>query len=120
MPRAPSRFSVVHRDGTPRLATLSYLAAEPTQRSAAYGVRLPVSHSADRLGLVYALSRVLDACQRVRPSAGHGDLSNKNILWSLERGPEVYLIDCDNSELFETPSGRRYDEGPGSGRGGGP
>ncbi|HET6873598.1 MAG TPA: hypothetical protein VFH70_02405, partial [Acidimicrobiales bacterium] len=29
----------------------------------------------------------------------------KNVLWSLQRGPEVFVIDCDNCDLFgETPA----------------
>ena len=43
------------------------------------------------------------ACSRLsnlsRP-VSHGDLSTKNVLWSLQRGPEVFVIDCDNCERF--------------------
>lgn len=98
--RAPRRFSVRHRDGSTRLATLSYLTADPAYREVAYGLSLPASFGAERLGLVYALARVLEAFDRLEPRVGHGDLSSKNVLWSMQRGPEVFLIDCDNCERY--------------------
>jgi hypothetical protein len=54
---------------------------------------------------VYALARVLEAFDKATPSVGHGDLSTKNVLWSLQRGPEVFVLDCDNCERFD-PDGR--------------
>lgn len=110
LPRAPRRFAVRHRDGTSRLATLSYLTADPGQRAAAYGLALPPPVSAERLGIVYALARLLEAFQTAEPPVGHGDLSTKNVLWSLERGPEVFLLDCDSCERYDG-SGRVLDEG---------
>ena len=100
LPRAPRRFSVRHRDGHSRLATLSYLTTDPGQRAAAYGLALPAPFSTERIGIVYALARVLEAFQVACPSIGHGDLSAKNVLWSLERGPEVFLLDCDSCERY--------------------
>jgi hypothetical protein len=113
LPRAPRRFALRHRDGTTRLATLSYLTADPAHRAVAYGLSLPEPVSPERLGLVYALARVLEAFETANPRAGHGDLSTKNVLWSLQRGPEVFVLDCDNCEQFDpdgrplTPTGRR-------------
>lgn len=101
VPRAPRRFSVRHRDGHSRLASLSYLTSDPEHRAAAYGLRLPPPAGPERVGLVYALARLLAALESGRPVAGHGDLSTKNVLWSLQRGPEVYVIDCDSAELFD-------------------
>ena len=89
-----------HRDGTTRLATLSYLTADPNHRAVAYGLSLPPPVSPERLGLVYALARLLEAFEAVYPSIGHGDLSTKNVLWSLQRGPEVFVLDCDNCEPY--------------------
>lgn len=100
MPRAPRRFSVRHRDGHSRLASLSYLTADPEHRAVAYGLTLPTAVGPERVGLVYALARLLAAFESIRPSVGHGDLSTKNVLWSLQRGPEVFVIDCDNCDLF--------------------
>jgi hypothetical protein len=105
MPRTPRRFSVRHRDGHSRLASLSYLTTEPEHRAIAYGLSLPAPAGPERIGLVYALARLLAAFEAGRPSVSHGDLSTKNVLWSLQRGPEVFVIDCDNSDLFD-PDGR--------------
>lgn len=100
MPRAPRRFALRHRDGHSRLASLSYLTADPGHRAVAYGLSLPGAVSSERIGLVYALARLLAAFESGEPAIGHGDLSTKNVLWSLQRGPEVFVIDCDNSERF--------------------
>jgi hypothetical protein len=101
MPRAPRRFALRHRDGTTRLASLSYLTADPAHREMAYGLLLPPDASPERLGLVYALARLLEAFELGAPRVGHGDLSTKNVLWSLQRGPEIFVIDCDNCERFD-------------------
>jgi hypothetical protein len=52
------------------------------------------------VGLALALARLLAAFESGDPAIGHGDLSTKNVLWSLQRGPEIFVIDCDNSERF--------------------
>jgi hypothetical protein len=82
-----------------RLATLSYLTADPEQRAAAYGLALPPPMAPERIALTYALARLLVALHDAAPPAGHGDLSARNVLWSLQDAPRVYLIDCDNSEV---------------------
>jgi hypothetical protein len=101
LPRAPRRFALRHRDGAMRLSSLSYLTADPGHRAAAYGLDLPSPASEARLGIIYALARLLEAFEAGRPRIGHGDLSTKNVLWSLQRGPEVFVIDCDNCERFD-------------------
>ncbi|MGH9114990.1 MAG: hypothetical protein ACRDWW_04085, partial [Acidimicrobiales bacterium] len=58
IPRAPRRFAVRHREGTTRLASLSYLTADPAYRAVAYGIALPAPVGPERLGLVYALARL--------------------------------------------------------------
>ncbi|MDQ2726956.1 MAG: hypothetical protein M3Y91_03610 [Actinomycetota bacterium] len=108
LPRAPERFSVCHRDGVGHLATLSYLTADPRQRSAAYGLSLPAAASPPRIALVYALARLLEAFSAGSITLAHGDLSTKNVLWSLRVAPEVYLLDCDSSRLFG-PDGTTLD-----------
>lgn len=105
VPRAPRRFSVRHRDGHSRLASLSYLTADPAHRAAAYGMELPGPAGPERIGLVYALARLIDAFRSGPAPIGHGDLSTKNVLWSLQRGPEVFVIDCDNAEIFRPEDG---------------
>ena len=111
MPRAPRRFAVRHRDGHSRLASLSYLTADPEHRAVAYGLSLPPAVSPERVGLVYALARLLAAFESEEPAVGHGDLSTKNVLWSLQRGPEVFVLDCDNCDRFD-PDGRPVESSP--------
>jgi hypothetical protein len=111
MPRAPRRFALRHRDGTTRLASLSYLTADPAHREMAYGLSLPPDASPERLGLVYALARLLQAFELGPPAVGHGDLSTKNVLWSLQRGPEIFVIDCDNCERFDSSGNPLGDPG---------
>jgi hypothetical protein len=107
LPRAPRRFAVRHRDGNSRLASLSYLTADPGHRRAAYGLDLPAPASPERIGLAYALARLLMVFEGADPAIAHGDLSTKNILWSLQKGPEVFVIDCDNSEVTGEHLARR-------------
>lgn len=111
MPRAPRRFAVRHRDGHSRLASLSYLTADPGHRAVAYGLSLPGAVSPERVGIVYALARLLAAFESEEPIVGHGDLSTKNVLWSLQRGPEVFVLDCDSSEQFSA-DGRPAESSP--------
>ncbi len=109
MPRAPHGFWVRHRDGTSRLASLSYLANDPDRIAVAYGVMMPAPGAAARVAVVYALARLLDAWQAgpPRPQVVHGDLSAKNVLWSLEPAPAVYVLDCDGATLtMEEGDGR--------------
>jgi hypothetical protein len=101
MPRAPHEFWVRHRDGSNRLASLSYLANDPDRIAVAYGVMMPGPGAPERVAIVYALARLLDAWQAgpPRPEVVHGDLSAKNILWSLEPAPAVYVLDCDGATV---------------------
>ncbi|HTT92147.1 MAG TPA: phosphotransferase, partial [Acidimicrobiales bacterium] len=106
MPRAPHEFWVRHRDGANRLASLSYLANDPDRIAVAYGVMMPPPGAPERVALVYALARLLDAWQAGPPwpQVVHGDLSAKNILWSLRPAPAVYVLDCDGATV--SPAGR--------------
>ena len=101
MPRAPEEFWLRHRDGTKRLATLSYLATDPERIAVAYGVLVPPPGAAERVALVYALARLLEAWQNEPPlpRVVHGDLSGKNVLWSLRPAPAVYVLDCDGASV---------------------
>ena len=108
MPRAPSEFWLRHRDGTKRLATLSYLATDPERIAVAYGVLMPPPGAAERVALVYALARLLEAWQNEPPlpRVVHGDLSGKNVLWSLRPAPAVYVLDCDGASVRCGADGR--------------
>ena len=128
LPRAPLEFWVRHRDGTSRLASLSYLANDPDRIEVAYGVMLPAPGAPERVALVYALARLLDAWQRapasqsgaegaLSPQVVHGDLSAKNVLWSLNPAPAVYVLDCDGAAVITAgrpDSGAGSDDEPGT------
>ena len=118
MPRAPGCFWLRHREGGPRLATLSYLASDPDRMAFAYGTVVPPPGAPSRVAVVYALARLLEAWQGTgvgsdalrgtvaRDGLGravHGDLSAKNVLWSLDPVPAVYVLDCDGATVA-TPS----------------
>jgi hypothetical protein len=136
LPRAPAAFWVSHRDGARRLATLSYLANDPDRIAVAYGVMMPAPGAPERVAVVYALARLLEAWQgplsgSLAPgslaagslaagslaagslaagslAAGahvvHGDLSAKNVLWSLDPVPAVYVLDCDGASICPGPA----------------
>jgi hypothetical protein len=162
LPRAPAEFWVRHRDGARRLATLSYLANDPDRIAVAYGVMVPAPGAPERVAVVYALARLLEAWQGRSPEAHvaredqvaaeaqvapehhmpedhmpedhmpkdhmpehhltvdeadvapeahaafgasivHGDLSAKNVLWSLDPAPAVYVLDCDGASICSSP-----------------
>jgi hypothetical protein len=102
MARAPSSFWARHRDGQLRLATLSYLATDPDRIAVAYGVQVPAPGSPERVALVYALCRLVEAWEGPPEglSAAHGDLSAKNILWSFQPVPGVFVLDCDGAVVW--------------------
>lgn len=104
LPMAPAPFWLAHRDGPLRLATLSYLAGDPDRIEVAYGLPMPAPGSAERIAVVYALARLLEAWQHPTgqgaagpPAMVHGDLSAKNVLWSLDPAPAVFVLDCDGA-----------------------
>lgn len=118
LPRAPAGFWLAHREGPARLATLSYLAGDPDRIEVAYGVRVPPPGAAGRVAVVYALARLLEAWQRPVPTKGaqpadaaedecrtpavvHGDLSAKNVLWTVTPVPAVFVLDCDGARLLD-------------------
>jgi hypothetical protein len=107
MPRAPNGFWVRHRDGRNRLASLSYLANDPDRIAVAYGVMMPAPGAPERVALVYALARLLDAWQAggSQLQVVHGDLSAKNVLWSLDPVPAVYVLDCDGATVTAAAPG---------------
>jgi hypothetical protein len=107
MRRAPARFWLRHRDGGPRPATLSYLASDPDRIAVAYGARVPAPGAPERVAVVYALCRLLDSWQTLRSPVHvvHGDISAKNVLWSLVPTPAVYVLDCDGATVGQSPAG---------------
>ncbi|HTW10842.1 MAG TPA: hypothetical protein VME46_25305 [Acidimicrobiales bacterium] len=112
LPRAPGAFWLRHRDGALHLATLSYLAGDADRIAVAYGVQVPPPAAAERVALVYALCRLMAAWQAPESpvKVAHGDLSAKNVLWSLSPVPAVYVLDCDGSRVFSA-AGDAYPDG---------
>ncbi|HUB69645.1 MAG TPA: hypothetical protein VL984_04420 [Acidimicrobiales bacterium] len=106
MPRAPAAFWLRHRDGKGRLANLSYLVSDPDRIAIAYGAQVPPPGDPERVALVYALSRLLDGWEGAQGPlrAVHGDLSAKNVLWSMVPGPAVYVLDCDGATVLGPPA----------------
>ena len=122
LPRAPAEFWLHHRDGAIHLATLSYLAGDPDRIAVAYGASMPAPGAAARVAVVYALCRLLSAWQGgPGPQVVHGDLSAKNVLWSLSPVPAVYVLDCDGAVVAPGPVGASADvaSGPGGASGDG-
>ena len=110
LPRAPAQFWVRHRDGTNRLATLSYLANDPTASRWPTGSRRhrPVRPSGSPSCMPWPASWKPGSGTRLRQRVAHGDLSAKNVLWSLIPAPAVYVLDCDGATVLsgdESPSG---------------
>ena len=57
------------------------------------GITLP--SRAQRLDLLADLARLLDLMHQ--HCIVYGDISEKNILWTVRETPQVYVIDCDNA-----------------------
>jgi hypothetical protein len=101
MPRAGASFWLMHRDGKQRLATLSYLASDPDRIDVAYGVKVPPPGAPERVAILYGLCRLLE-CWQAQTSpvhVVHGDLSAKNVLWSVQPTPAVFVLDCDGTAV---------------------
>ena len=92
MRRAPEEFWA-NMQGQPHTLELQHLIhAGGAQR---LGIRLPTSRQ--RLELLRNFAVILqffDTHQIV-----YGDVGEKNILWTLDGAPRVFLIDCDNAQI---------------------
>jgi hypothetical protein len=94
------------------------LTSDPDRIDVAYGLAMPPPGAAQRVAVVYALARLLEAWQApgAMPSVAHGDLSAKNVLWSLRPAPAVYVLDCDGAALVPAEGEAQLGEGgPGPG-----
>ncbi|MFF3215839.1 hypothetical protein ACFYYB_35135 [Streptomyces sp. NPDC002886] len=95
MRAVPDRFRFTLRtlaagsQGSPRLTTLEYLLNEDAYVA---GIGLTVTDR-DRLLLLADLATTLDRLHRFGVAVG--DLSPKNLLFTLTPRPECFLIDCD-------------------------
>ncbi|MER5635890.1 hypothetical protein ABT095_02905 [Kitasatospora sp. NPDC002227] len=102
MRAAPDRFRFTLRaltgapTGPERLATVEYLLNDD---SYVQGIGLTVSDR-DRLLLLADLAHTLEQLHRLGVAVG--DVSPKNLLFSLAPEPECFLIDCDGVRLRGT------------------
>jgi DNA-binding helix-hairpin-helix protein with protein kinase domain len=92
MPEAPARFST-ELAGRPVLRELQYLVYR--QRKMWSALRLPSSE--ERQALVRAYVHLFQVLHRY--GVVIGDVSMRNLLWTLEGRPSVYAIDCDGFRL---------------------
>ena len=92
MPRAPERFTFRASDGKSRSTTLSIAIDEERTHIRQH---IPVPNQTQRLWLAYHLCRLLALFERY--GIIYLDLSSKNILWSLDPKPAVFLVDCDSA-----------------------
>lgn len=92
MPEAPARFST-ELAGRPVLRELQYLVYR--QRKMWSALRLPSPE--ERQTLVRAYVHLFQVLHRY--GVVIGDVSMRNLLWTLDDRPSVYAIDCDGFRL---------------------
>jgi hypothetical protein len=102
MARAPARFAYVCPDGTSAPTTLAHAISPDRSHVRQY---LPIPSQIERLLLAYNLCRLLAILER--DGLLFIDLSSKNILWSLNPKPEIFLLDCDSVSLVSVSLVRR-------------
>jgi DNA-binding helix-hairpin-helix protein with protein kinase domain len=96
MPEAPARFAT-RLAGRSRLLELQYLLYP--RRAMWASLALPDAVGRRRLAAGYA--RLFDVLHRNEVVVG--DVSMRNLLWTLSGGPGVYAIDCDGFRLVGRP-----------------
>lgn len=102
MRAVPDRFQFVMQSlggsgtGTRRLANLEFLLNDDVYL-ASIGLRIS---ERDRLALLADLATTLTRLHRLGITVG--DLSPKNLLFTMTAQPEVFLIDCDAMRLNDT------------------
>ncbi|MFI6421242.1 hypothetical protein ACIBG6_28015 [Streptomyces sp. NPDC050842] len=97
MRRAPDAMSWRTGKGDTRLIELSYLLRPP---KAAWQA-VPQPAPAERYALVVALVELFGWLHTLGLVVG--DLSQANVLWSLDPGPAVHLLDCDGVRITGRP-----------------
>ncbi|MEV4946690.1 hypothetical protein [Streptomyces sp. NPDC053755] len=97
MRRAPATMSWRTGKGDSKLIELSYLLRAP--KAAWQGVRQP--SPAERHALTVAIVELFQWLHAMGLVVG--DLSQANVLWSLDPGPSVHLLDCDGIRITGRP-----------------
>ncbi|MEV7405970.1 hypothetical protein AB0N93_37110 [Streptomyces sp. NPDC091267] len=93
MHRAPDAMTWKTSKGDSKLVELSYLLRLP--KAAWQSVRQP--SPAERYTLVVALVALFEWLHSVGLVVG--DISQANVLWTVQPAPAVYLLDCDGARL---------------------
>lgn len=97
MPEAPARFSVMIQGGT-RLRELQFLIFEKKAMWA--DLQLPDADQRRELLIGYArLFKALHSLDIII-----GDVSPRNLLWSIDPYPAVYALDCDGCRINGHPA----------------
>ncbi|GAB1511723.1 hypothetical protein [Actinophytocola sp. KF-1] len=96
MPEAPARFATTIA-GRPRLLELQYLLYP--KRAMWADLTLPTEEERRRIAVGY-----LELFAELhRNDVMVGDVSMRNLLWTLQEGPGVFAIDCDGFRLAGRP-----------------
>ena len=90
IPEAPERFKIEVR-GSTRLNEVQYLAFG--DRAKKLGLELP--GPGERAEVIATFADLLELFDRHR--IVHGDISFKNVLWTIKGNPGTYLLDCDGA-----------------------
>lgn len=97
MPEAPPRFSTAI-GGKTRLKELQFLIFEPKPMWSEVGLPGPEERRELALGYVRLFKALHDAEIII------GDVSPRNLLWTLDPDPAVYAIDCDGFRVNGYPA----------------
>lgn len=93
MPSAPAEFWQ-DMDGEAHTRELQHLVHIDKART----LGVPDPTPLQRLQLTSALAEILELFDR--NDVVYGDISERNVLWSVDPDPRIYLLDCDNTQLL--------------------
>lgn len=96
IPEAPSRFYIEVR-GKTRLNEIQYLAFG--ERASKLGLHVP--GPGVRAEVIASIADLFEMFDRHR--IVHGDMSFKNLLWTVRPEPAAYLLDCDCAHIGRHP-----------------
>ena len=76
------------------------MTSDPDRIAAAYGVSLPPPGAPERVAVgLCPGTPARGVADRRADVLVHGDISAKNVLWSLSPAPAVYVLDCDDAAV---------------------
>lgn len=99
IPEAPPEYLIEIGDGqTRKLNEIQYL----THADRAHRLGLVIPSATVRARLMADFAALLELFDR--HSVVHGDISFKNLLWTVDPIPLIYLLDCDGARLGPHPA----------------